>query len=71
MFDIEENNFLQYIVKCGTWFAARPVDEDSYSLIGCTVSPGFDFEDFAMAGREELVSKFPQHKELIEKFTIK
>jgi predicted cupin superfamily sugar epimerase len=38
-------------------------------LAGCTVSPGFDFRDFELASRIELVEKFPQHKKIIEKLT--
>ena len=36
----------QYIVKGGDWFAAEVLEEDSYTLVGCTVAPGFDFADF-------------------------
>lgn len=69
--NIEEGNFLQYTVKHGIWFAAKPIDESSYSLVGCTVSPGFDFNDFVMGERTKLVAQFPKHKQLIEEFTIK
>jgi len=34
-------------------------------VVGCTVAPGFDFADFEMAKREELVSRYPKHRELI------
>lgn len=38
---------------------------------GCTVAPGFDFEDFEMAKREELAAEYPQHREIIQKLTRK
>ena len=57
----------QWTVPAGTWFAARP--ESSYSLVGCSVSPGFDFQDFELAKRAELVRQFPAHSSNIESFT--
>ncbi|NUN08114.1 MAG: cupin domain-containing protein [Ignavibacteriaceae bacterium] len=67
--DPERGEVLQYTIPEGSWFAANPGTENSYSLIGCTVAPGFDFEDFELAGRDSLVSRFPQHKELITRFS--
>jgi predicted cupin superfamily sugar epimerase len=37
--------------------------------VGCTVAPGFDFADFEMPARQELVSLYPQHKAIIEQLT--
>jgi predicted cupin superfamily sugar epimerase len=34
------------VVPAGCWQAARPRGE--YSLVGCTVAPGFEFQDFEM-----------------------
>lgn len=59
----------QYVVKAGCWFCAEVIDKSSYGLIGCTVSPGFDFSDFELANREKLLENFPEHKTIIEKFT--
>jgi predicted cupin superfamily sugar epimerase len=42
-------------IAAGTWFAARPVSPDSYTLVSCVVAPGFEFEDFELARREQLV----------------
>jgi len=60
---------LQIVVRGGDWFAATVVEPNSYTLAGCTVSPGFDFEDFKLANREELVARFPQHRQIIEALT--
>src|SRR5262245_42391942 len=30
-------------IKAGNWFASRVATGSEYSLVGCTVSPGFDF----------------------------
>lgn len=57
----------QLIVNAGDWFAAQSLGD--YSLVGCTVSPGFDYTDFEMADRKKLISAFPQHQKIIKKFT--
>src|SRR5581483_12278695 len=42
------------IVRAGDWQAARPTGE--YSLVGCTVGPGFDFADFTLARADAAVA---------------
>jgi predicted cupin superfamily sugar epimerase len=37
--------------------------------VGCTVAPGFEFEDFEMGKRGELVELYPHYRELIERLT--
>ena len=59
----------QYVVPAGSWFASSVKDEDSFSLVGCTVAPGFDFDDFELANRKSLIETFPDHKELISQYT--
>lgn len=65
--DPERGESFQGVVPAGCWFAAET--EGEYSLVGCTVSPGFAFEDFEMAEREALVSRYPQHLQLITRLT--
>ncbi len=57
------------LIKNGQWFAAKTNQPDSFSLVGCTVAPGFDFDDFKLGDRLDLTKQFPQHKELISSFT--
>lgn len=59
----------QYVVPGGHWFGAEVVESNSFSLVGCTVAPGFDFADFELAGRAELLARFPQHEAIIEALT--
>lgn len=61
----DKDEVLQAVVPAGVWFASRVRDQGSYGLVGCTVSPGFDFEDFEMANRDELLEQFPRHKKTI------
>ncbi len=67
--DPEKRHDLQLVIKAGSWFAAEPVERESYSLVGCTVAPGFDFNDFELGNREQLLKLFPVHKEIIEKLS--
>lgn len=62
----DELNF-QYVVKAGHWFASYSSGE--HSLVGCTVAPGFDFNDFEMAEFEKLSQDYPQHRDIIKKLT--
>jgi len=67
--DPDAGEELQAVVKAECWFASHEKDGKSFALVGCTVAPGFDFEDFELAKRDELTRHYPQHRELIEKFT--
>lgn len=59
----------QALVSAGKWFASRVAKGGKFSLVGCTVAPGFDYQDFEMADRERLVSQYPQHRKIIEELT--
>ncbi|MGK7919302.1 MAG: cupin domain-containing protein [Trichodesmium sp.] len=67
--NFDEGEVFQDLVKAGAWFGATVSNPQSYSLVGCTVAPGFDFNDFELGKREELTKLYPQHKSLIEKIT--
>lgn len=67
--DPEADEALQAVVKAGCWFASEVTDCKSFALVGCTVAPGFDFEDFELAQRAELARNYPQHRKIIEKLT--
>ncbi len=60
---------LQLTIEKQNWFAAEIEDKKSFSLFGCTVSPGFEFDDFELGKRQELIKKFPHHKILITRLT--
>ena len=67
--NIENGEVLQGIVPTGCWFGAEVDDPDAFCLVGCTVAPGFDFEDFEMGDREVLLQLFPEHREIIGRLT--
>lgn len=68
--NIDEGEVFQYVIKKDQWFCAEVENKNSFSLVGCTVSPGFDFSDFKIGKRENLFKLFPKHKELIKRFTV-
>ena len=69
--DLENGHSPQFAVPGGTWFASGILNGGDYALVGCTVSPGFNYRDFELGHRAFLVSEFPQHEEIITKYTRK
>jgi predicted cupin superfamily sugar epimerase len=67
--DPDAGEALAGVVKAGCWFASRVRNGKGFALVGCTVAPGFDFDDFEMAKREELVRSYPQYRGVIERLT--
>lgn len=67
--DLTNGQVPQLIVPGGYWFGAEVINPNDYSLVGCTVSPGFDFADFELPTRQELVSLFPKNDKIITRLT--
>jgi hypothetical protein len=67
--DVASGQRLQHVVKAGTWFGAYPNAGTGYALVGCTVAPGFDFADFEIANRKELLAKYPREEAVIKRLT--
>jgi uncharacterized protein len=65
----EAGDLFQAVVKAGCWFASHVADWNSFALVGCTVAPGFDFEDFEMANRARLLARFPEQHTIISRLT--
>lgn len=61
----EAGERFQAIVPKGTWLGARLKDGGQYALTGCTTSPGFDFRDFKLGDRDDLLRRYPRHREVI------
>lgn len=58
----------QAVVFAGCWFAAEVARPGGWALAGCTVAPGFNFDDFEMAEPERLISGYPDRAALIRRF---
>ncbi|CAF1085130.1 unnamed protein product [Adineta steineri] len=73
--NINPNTRPQLLVPHGKWFAAEIITKDikdennNYTLCGCTCAPGFDYHDFELGKKSELLKKFPNFKELITRLT--
>ncbi len=67
--NLEEMEFHQVTIKRNSWFGAEVLDKSSYALLGCTVAPGFDYDDFEIGNRNILLSLYPRHEKIIRKLT--
>lgn len=59
----------QYTVPAHYYFAAEVIQKNAFSFVGCTVSPGFDFNDFELPSYSTLSKKFPEHASIIKQLT--
>lgn len=60
---------LQIAIPTGTIFGAIASENVNYCLFGCAVAPGFEFSAFHLCERQELLERYPQHKNLISKLS--
>ncbi len=67
--DIEHGEKAQVLVPKNYIFGSA-MNHEGYALVGCMVSPGFEFRDFELFKRNELIAKYPQHQQIIHKLTI-
>lgn len=67
--DLGAGHTPQYVVPAGHWFGAYPNVGSVYAFVGCTVAPGFEFEDFELGERSALLAEFPDAKTAIERLT--
>ncbi|MFC1799564.1 cupin domain-containing protein [Candidatus Eisenbacteria bacterium] len=56
---------LQTVVPAGVWQGSRLMPGGEFALMGTTMAPGFDPADFELGGREELVGRYPEARDLI------
>ena len=66
--DVAGGQLPQHVVPAGVWQAAVPRGE-RFALCGCTVAPGFEFDDFEMPSRTELLARFPSHADVVMRLT--
>lgn len=59
----------QVVAPRGVWQGTRLVPGGRYALLGCTVSPGFDFADYEQGDRAELLRRYPDQAEEIRILT--
>jgi len=69
--DLGAGHHVQLTVPAGVWQGSRLAGDGKVALLGCTVTPGFDFADYRNAGAEELIAQWPREAERIRKLTRK
>ncbi|BAH81090.1 putative cupin superfamily sugar epimerase [Streptococcus dysgalactiae] len=65
--DLSKGQRLHYCVPKGTIFGST-VEKD-YALVSCLVVPGFEFDDFELFKRADLLAAYPEHQAIIERLT--
>jgi uncharacterized protein len=67
--DLKNGQQVQVLVPAGVWQGARLIGEGKVALLGCTVTPGFDYSDYHNASYDELAAKWPAQSERIRALT--
>jgi predicted cupin superfamily sugar epimerase len=58
--DLERGQRPQVVVERGVWQGSRLMEGGRWALLGCTVSPGFEYEDYETGLREQLRVGWPK-----------
>ena len=67
--DLQAGQHVQLVVPAGVWQGTRLVGNGHVALMGCTVTPGFDFADYRGGSYAELVAKWPNRAGRIQALT--
>jgi predicted cupin superfamily sugar epimerase len=67
--DILKGEKVQILVPRDTWQGAFVKESGKFALLGCTVSPGFDKADYEQGDRNELLTRYPDRRDLILRLT--
>jgi predicted cupin superfamily sugar epimerase len=67
--DLAAGQHVQLIVPAGVWQGTRLLGAGKVALLGCSVTPGFDFADYRGGSYRELSGKWPAEAERIRKLT--
>ena len=63
-----DNGNLSVAIKANLWFAAEMPSGEGFTLVSCAVAPGFDFSEFEMAEKQAMITLYPQHEKLLNRF---
>jgi uncharacterized protein len=67
--DLAAGQKVQLVVPAGVWQGTRLVEGGKVALLGCTVTPGFDYADYRGGSYAELSAKWPREAERIRALT--
>ena len=68
--NLDKGEFPQITVPANAWFAARVAGASGYGLVSCIVAPGFDFTDFEMASKTNLLAEYPHLDSVINELAF-
>jgi predicted cupin superfamily sugar epimerase len=68
--DITNGMQLQGLVRKGVWQGSRLCAGGQFALLGTTMSPGFESDDYEPGEREKLIADYPQFENLIRVLTL-
>lgn len=64
-----DGQHVQFVVPPEVWQGSRLVPGGRYALLGTTMAPGFDNQDYAGGDRDDLIRRYPDRAELIRALT--
>lgn len=67
--DLMAGQHVQLVVPAGVWQGTRLIGDGKMALLGCTVTPGFDFADYRSGRYDELAAQWPAQAERIKELT--
>jgi predicted cupin superfamily sugar epimerase len=67
--NLSAGQHVQLVVPAGVWQGTRLIGDGKVALLGCTVTPGFDFADYRSTSYAELAEKWPQEDTRIRLLT--
>ena len=67
--DLQAGQHVQLVVPAGVWQGTRLIGDGKVALLGCTVTPGFDFADYRSGSYAELAEKWPAEAGRIKELT--
>ena len=67
--DLASGQQVQFTVPAGSWQGSRLIRGGRYALLGMTVAPGYEQEDFELGNRENLLRDYPGQAESIRGLT--
>jgi uncharacterized protein len=67
--DILGGQNVQFVVPHGIWQGSRLLPGGKYALLGTTMAPGYEHDEFVLGHRDDLTSKYPHDADLIQKLT--
>ena len=67
--DLGDGQQVQYPVLKNSWQGSRLISGGKWALLGTTMAPGFSWEDFELGNRDQLLSEYPEHRDIIQDLT--